>query len=278
MRKFVLIVVAAGLGLGSASAYLAFSRQHRHLAVEPGAPGLGPISIDQVDHLPWDRLLKKYVDRNGRVDYQSWHEARDDRGALSAYLQTLSQADPVMKASREATLAFWINAYNALTVQGILEVYPTKSIRDHTAIAFGYNLWRDLLLPVGGKRYSLHDIEHSILRKMDEPRIHFCIVCASIGCPRLLASAYRADELEEQMTRNTRDFFASPERFQIDVEKRRVMVSPILQWFRADFGPTPQEALLRFADDLPEPQARQIVREGRFRVSYLDYDWSLNGQ
>jgi hypothetical protein len=118
------------------------------------------------------------------VDYQAWKNSPDDLAALEKYLATLSRADTLAQASKAGKLASWINFYNALTVHGILEVYPTTSIRKHTAVAFGYNIWKDLLLPVSGAKHSLEDIEHKILRKMDEPRIHFAIVCASIGCPR----------------------------------------------------------------------------------------------
>ena len=181
-----------------------------------------------------------------------------------------------MKTAREGQLAFWINAYNALTVYGILGVYPTDSIRNHTAKVFGYNIWKDLLLPVGDKKYSLRAIEHQILRKMGEPRIHFAIVCASIGCPRLRSEAYAPGKLESQLADNTRDFFSRSKHFQADPANRRVRVSPILEWFGKDFAPTPQKALASLVDYMPDEAARRLISSEDLSVSYLDYDWSLN--
>ena len=106
------------------------------------------VPLDRVDHSTWDRLLQKYVDRDGMVDYDSWKASEPDRGALKQYLATLSAADANTQTTRQGKLAYWINAYNALTVHGILDVYPTSSIRNHTAKVVGYNIWDDLLLPV----------------------------------------------------------------------------------------------------------------------------------
>lgn len=141
------------------------------------------ISIENINHDDYDALLKKYVNQEGRVNYQAWKASRKDRQQLLNYLAHLSQANPTLRASKEARLAYWINAYNAVTIEGIMQVYPTTSIRNHTAKIFGYNIWKDLYLVVGKDRYSLEQIEHEVLRKMNEPRIHFAIVCASIGCP-----------------------------------------------------------------------------------------------
>ena len=235
------------------------------------------VPLDQVDHSTWDRLLKKYVDDDGMVNYQAWKNSSDDLAALKNYLATLSHADGQSQTSRAGKLAFWINAYNALTVHGILEVYPTTSIRNHTAVAFGYNIWKDLLLPVGDEKYSLSDIEHEILRKLNEPRIHFAIVCASIGCPRLRNEAYAPATLDAQLAGNTRDFFSRKRNLQLDPQTQTVHVSSILDWFSEDFGATPQDGLARLAEYMPDKAAR-FVQQGGFSVQYLDYDWNLNKQ
>ena len=129
---------------------------------------------------------------------------------LAEYLRHLSQASRSQQASPQARMAYWINAYNALTIHGILREYPTSSIRNHTAKVFGYNIWDDLLLPVGDSHFSLNQIEHEVLRKMAEPRIHFAIVCASNGCPPLSNRAYWASQLEQQLAEGCRRFFADP--------------------------------------------------------------------
>ncbi len=234
------------------------------------------ISFDQINHTAWDKLLRKYVDVQGRVAYQAWKNSSSDVQALDAYINSLSRANTSTPATREAKLAFWINAYNAVTVKGILREYPTTSIRNHTAKAFGYNIWKDLLLTVGKNTYSLEDMEHKILRKMDEPRVHFAIVCASHSCPRLLYEAYVSEQLEEQLTLNTREFFANEENFRYEVQSRRFYLSSILSWFDEDFGSDQAAQLKTIASYLPSQAASEAANANSVSVTYLDYDWSLN--
>ena len=282
MRKAVL-PIAAGLLALNCVAYLACSPQSQQMVVgkdvHNAAVSPGPaVPLDRVDHSAWDRLLGRYVDRDGMVDYTAWKASHADRGELEQYLATLGAADLNAPATEQEQLAFWINAYNSLTVQGILKVYPTSSIRNHTAKIVGYNIWDDLLLPVAGTNYSLNRIEHEVLRPLGEPRIHFAIVCASIGCPRLLDEAYTPEKLDSQLAGNTRDFFARQGNFQADPAGRTVRVSSILDWFSEDFGPTPQQGLARLADYMPDETTKGLVTGQDFSVSYLDYDWSLNEQ
>lgn len=235
------------------------------------------VSLDQIDHLAWDQLLQQFVDERG-VDYAAWQSDPPANKALEHYLQSLSAVDLKLPASRSAQLAYWINAYNALTTYGILREYPTSSIRNHTARWYGYNMWRDLLLVVGESAYSLDQIEHELLRTMNEPRIHFAIVCASRGCPPLRGEAYRADRLDEQLTENARQFFADPSRFQFDRAQGRIAVSPILEWFSEDFGADRPRQLQTIAPYLPSEAARRAAQQGAAAVEYLDYDWRLNEQ
>ncbi len=241
------------------------------------ADSAAQIPVEQIDHAAWDALLQKYADNQGFVNYAAWKASADDQQRLSSYLELLSRARIEPRSPRAAQIAFWINAYNALTIYGILREYPTSSIRNHTAKLFGYNIWKDLQLLVGGQPYSLEDIEHQILRKMGEPRIHFAIVCASIGCPRLLNRAYTADQLDAQLGANAAHFFADPTKFRVDTANRIVYVSPIFDWFGSDFGPDPVAQIQSVLPYLPQ-SARSFVQAGGFRVKFLDYDWGLNDQ
>ena len=235
-------------------------------------------SMDQVDHVVWDGLLKRYVDGSGNVDYTQWKRSKADVKALEDYLNMLSQGNMRAPAKKAATMAFWINAYNALTVHGILREYPTTSIRNHTARLIGYNIWKDLLLVVGDDSYSLEQIEHEILRKMGDPRIHFAIVCASHSCPRLLNEAYTGDTLERQLVANSRAFFVNRENFRYDSRGGTFYVSSILKWFATDFGDSSATQLRTIAPYLPDRESQQAAAKGSGRFSYLDYDWSLNDQ
>lgn len=266
--------VALAIAASMPSAAVAGSK----VQVGANVPAGQRVPFDAIDHRVWDRLLSEYVDDQGMVAYARWKRSDADTRALDGYLRHLSAANPQAGASREAKLAFWINAYNAVTIRGILREYPTSSIRNHTAKVFGYNIWDDLLLNVGGNDYSLNQIEHEILRKFGEPRIHFAIVCASISCPRLLSEAYTREELSRQLAENTRHFFAQPGNFRYDAARREIHLSSILKWFAEDFGTDRSTQLATIAPYLPSEPARTAAERGGGSVSYLSYDWALNEQ
>jgi hypothetical protein len=240
-------------------------------------PAAQQVSADEVDHSRLDALLKKYVDEDGYVDYSAWQKSRTDRRALLIYLAEIGRTSLAKSASKDANLALWINAYNAVTIEGILQVYPTSSIRNHTAKTFGYNIWQDLPVVIGGREFSLEDIEHKVLRKMGEPRIHFAIVCASVSCPRLRAEAYTKSKMQKQLADNARDFFGRRQNLQLTSKSNRIHLSEILDWFGKDFGST-QEAQLKAIRPYLPVSAQQIVDSGSTKVSYLDYNWKLNDQ
>lgn len=236
------------------------------------------VSMDQVDHSTWNQLLQKYVNENGEVNYKGWHDSLNDVQSLDSYLAVLSTASRTARATKDSTIAYWVNAYNAVTIKGILREYPTTSIRNHTAKLFGYNIWKNLMLNVGDTQISLNDIEHEVLRKMGEPRIHFAIVCASHSCPRLLNQAYTSADLENQLVANTKSFFANQENFTYDAPNRRFQVSSILKWFATDFGRNQSTQLKTIAPYLPTKAAQDAANGNSVRVFYKTYDWSLNEQ
>ncbi len=239
-------------------------------------PAAQQVSMDRIDHSTWDALLQRYVNEKGEVNYKGWKASQADSDALDTYLNHLSTASRTQEAAAQSQLAFWINSYNAVTVKGILREYPTTSIRNHTAKVVGYNIWKDLLLIVGDSKISLDSMEHKVLRKMGEPRIHFAIVCASFSCPRLLNRAYTAESLDEQLTHNTQNFFANPENFQYDAQRQTFRMSSILSWFAQDFGNDRAAQLGTIAPYLPSREAYDAAINNQVSVSYLEYDWSLN--
>ena len=236
---------------------------------------LARVGFEQYDHRSLDALLQKYVDQNGNVDYATWQTNQQDRATLMGYLRGMNSLDPSLNASQPAQMAFWINAYNALTIEGILQLYPTKSIKDHAPDASGYNIWDDFKLPVGGAEYSLNDIEHQILRKMGDPRIHFAIVCASKSCPQLSQRAYFPNSLDQQLAYSSALFFHTPGKFSYDVQRGQIGLSPIIQWFGEDFGRSDQERLQYLSQFMPADAAR-LATSGSATISYLEYDWGLN--
>lgn len=232
-------------------------------------------SVARVDHSTWDDLLHKYVDADGRVDYRFWKSSPVDFAKLKIYLADAGNVDRSISVDARHETAYWINLYNALTVFGILERYPTDSILDHVH-RFGFHFWKDLRLGVGGQWVSLDAIEHQFLRKLGDPRIHFAIVCASTGCPRLRNEAYDAARLDEQLADNARHFFSQDRNIQVDATARVVRLSPILDWFAEDFGATVEEYRRTIASLAGPPAAELLVSSPPPKITYLKYDWRLN--
>jgi hypothetical protein len=235
-------------------------------------------SLAEIDHAALNDLLHKYVDDKGLVAYARWKANAADMQALDAYLARVGCVDLAKPAEKSSQIAYWVNVYNALTLKGILREYPIKSIRDRAGRLGGYNIWKDLLLWVDNRNLSLDDIEHQILRRMGEPRIHSALVCGAKGCPPLSQHAYTAPELDDQLTANGRRFFARPESFQADPRRGTIYLSPILKWYGDDFGTTTPEQLRVLRPLLPAANGAELADKPGVNVRYLDYDWNLNDQ
>jgi len=270
---------ALGVLLLAGGAVLLVHWSRPRVVLEGPAAELPRRSLDQVDHAPFDALLRRYVDGEGLVAYGAWKANAADLKALQEYRAGLGAVHLAQPAARSAQLAFWINLYNALTIEGILREYPTSSIRNHTAPVGGYNLWTDLLTTVDGKPHSLDAIEHQVLRgALGEPRIHFALVCAAKGCPPLRNEAYTTARVEEQLHDNARRFFARPANFQADAGSRTVQLSELLDWYGSDFGPTPAEQLKALRPYFPGSAKLGWVEEDGVTLRFLEYDWALNDQ
>ena len=236
------------------------------VAIDPQVDGTEPL-----DHSSFDLMLRKYVDEEGFVDYKRWQQNRKD---LSAYLENLTTNPPNDKRwSREEKLAYWINLYNAFTIDLILEYYPVKSIKDigsSIQVPFVNTPWDIKLIVIGKEKYDLNNIEHNILRKIfNEPRIHFAINCASYSCPKLRREAFTAEKLEEQLEEQAREFLNDPKRNNITEEKAEV--SKIFQWFGGDFKK--ETSLAEFINPYVPATLTKATD-----ITFMDYDWSLNDQ
>ena len=237
----------------------------------------------------WDDLLRKHVRyvENGNASRVSYVGFMKDRAQLKSFLDEVqgvkrAEFDAWTKPQQQA---FLINAYNAFTVEKILTRYPEiKSIRDFGTV-FG-NPWKDKFFTLFAQPAYLDMVEHEMLRKegvYDEPRVHVAVVCASIGCPMLRNEPYRAETLDAQLEDGFRRFLSDRTRNRYNPEKRRLEVSKIFDWYGKDFekgyrGFTSVKATLaRYADLLADtPEDRDVVRQQRAEVTFLDYDWGLN--
>jgi len=227
------------------------------------------------NHSAWDSMLKLYVSK-GSVNYKAWLA---DRTGLDTYLKALSAVESKQYANFSQTekLAFLINAYNAFTIQLILDHYPVKSITEICGPFAKINLargapWKKDFFVLLGEKRTLDWIEHEKLRvDFQEPRIHFAIVCASVGCPELASEAYRADKLDSQLQRAKLGFLSNPDKNRYDSQKNVLYLSPIFDWFKADF--TKKSTLVEFVQD---GFSEKIRRDALIELT--EYSWKLNEQ
>lgn len=236
-----------------------------------GSMSLPPSEAQPPNHQVFTALLQKHVDEEGMVDYKGFQQ---DRQQLKAYLETLEKNPPNPEAWTEAEqLAYWINAYNAFTIDLVLEHYPLESIKDigsSIQVPFVNSPWDIKLMNIKGKKFDLNNLEHNIIREeFEEPRIHFALVCAARSCPKLRREAYTAEQLDAQLSEQARSFLADTAKNKID--KQQVQLSKLFDWYQGDF--TRQGSLIdflnRYAPAVIHPEAD---------ISYMEYDWSLNEQ
>jgi len=221
-----------------------------------------PITNEQncatLDHNIWDRLLNSFVDDNGNVNYIGF---KKESGTLTRYLEQLG-SNPVNEDwSREKKLTYYINLYNAATVKLILDNYPLASITDIP------KPWDKKWIKYGGELISLGEIEHKILRKMNEPRIHFAINCASFSCPKLLNTAYTENKLDKQLDKAAKDFINDPSRNIISENK--VQLSRIFKWYKKDFEKN--GSLISYLNQYLKSSISPDTK-----IEFIKYNWSLN--
>ena len=226
-----------------------------------------PIASDRVSRQAWDWIVAAYV-HDGQVDYP----AIQADGRFDGYLRELNRIDPTRLPTRQDRLAFWINAYNAFAVQGILDGYSPMTLWGR----YRYFISRDYR--VGGATINLHDLEREVLiEQFHEPLMHFAIVCASTSCPKLQSWAYQPEHLDRQLVQVARAFINDPTRNRFDRTQKIASLSMIFRWFEKDFSAAAGSVLAYIARYIDDPDlAKELTRPG-YRIEYLDYDWSLNG-
>jgi hypothetical protein len=221
-------------------------------------------------YTPWQQLLEKYVDTLGRVDYQSWKA--QDIPKLTDWLNELTNLN-ISTLEPQASLAFWLNLYNALTIKQILTLYPIPSVFPKifglpNPISF-WTFFQKPLWTYSGYGYSLNRIEHQIIRKtFAEPRIHFALVCGAVGCPLLRHEAYTPAQVDEQLEDDAKRFINNPSKVYYNQEENYLYLSPIFRWYYQDFGSLLPYIKIYLNSPLNLTYPPQI--------RYLPYDWSLN--
>lgn len=230
-----------------------------------------PVSISQTPapHAIWDSLLQRWVNSEGGVNYKGFIK---DSLRLNQYLGLLATHPPSPGWSREEKMAYWINAYNAFTIQLILRHYPLKSIKDISSgpiIPFVHSPWDIRFIILGGQKYDLNKIEHEMLRRdFNDPRIHFAINCASRSCPALANEAYKAEILNHQLDLSSQKFLNDTSKNKISQDP--LYLSKIFSWYKGDFTRNGESVV----DFISKYSRRDI--QPQISIEYLDYDWSLN--
>ncbi len=231
-------------------------------------------------HDLFDSVLTQHVNELGRVDYSRLQKNPED---LNAYLRLLSETSPdshpKMFPTHDHELAYWMNAYNAFVLKGVIDHYPIESVRK---VKLFYGFFWHLKFRAGGRSHTLHEIENKIIReRYKDPRIHFAINCASLGCPRLPQKAFRAEDLDSFLDDLTKEFVSDPEK--VEVTSDSIRLSKIFEWYKDDFldylkneyhhkDPTLVDYLEKYL-----PAEEHALIKGK-KIKFMDYDWGLNDQ
>lgn len=218
------------------------------------------------DHSRYDRILRTYV-KNGKVDYTSLKAK--DAGAIGAYVASL--ATPKGFTTREEELAFWLNAYNACVIAGVIEHYPDlKSVQDIPGF------FEDKRWLVAGKKRSLNEMENEIIRpRFKDPRVHFVLVCAAQSCPPLPTYAMTGSDLQRDLEKITKQAVNDERYVQVDPKTKKLRLTRIMSWYKQDFVDEYGSLEAFLLHYLAEPTQSQL-KQGGYTIAFMEYDWRLN--
>lgn len=228
----------------------------------------------EVSHQAWQDILDAYLLSNstdGVNRFKYGQVTQQDKRKLEQYIKSLSKTDP-RQLKQDEQFAYWVNLYNALTVKVVLDEYPVKSIRKIRFLSSLFGPWDKALIKIAGTKITLNDIEHRILRPIwQDPRIHFAVNCASIGCPNLQPTAFTASNFDELLETSTEQFINHPRGIQ---RKGQVLIlSSIFDWYGSDFGDDEEQIMEYFSDFLDDD--KQALIDGYDNIEF-QYDWALN--
>ena len=232
--------------------------------------------MEQIDHSAWTGLLARYVKPTeqglNRFAYAS--VTPDDRATLKAYITGLA-ALPISRYNRAEQQAYWINLYNALTIDVVLDAFPIESIRDIDISPglFASGPWGKELVEIEGEGVTINDIEHRILRPIwRDPRVHYAVNCASVGCPNLQIEAFTAENSERLLDDGARAYINNPRGVRLD--DGELVVSSLYNWYSEDFGGN-EAGILAHLKRYADPKTTRILKAAK-EIDDYEYDWTLN--
>lgn len=242
-----------------------------------GNSTIRPASSEPLSYAPWNTVLEKYVDTAGYVDYEA---AKEDK-EFWRFIGMLNGASP-STMSKEEELAFWINAYNALTWQLLFDNMPLESITDIAGGLAGVispltSPWELKVARIEGKEWTLQEIEDNKVLALGDDGVHFAINCASFSCPKLLRTAYTAENIAELTAQNRRAYLAN--RNENYLREGKIYLSKIFDWYKSDFVQEKELVTTYAAKYWPNPaEAKTIAAMAEKQIEFADYNWTLNSQ
>ncbi|WP_411818577.1 DUF547 domain-containing protein [Hyphococcus sp. DH-69] len=230
-----------------------------------------------VDHADWGSMLSRYLDtsyEDGINRFSYGNVTASDKSRLKNYINRLTNIDPTTLNKAES-FAYWVNLYNALTVDLIIDRYPVKSIKDIKPNVFAFGPWKMNMIEINGRELSLDDIEHGLLRAYwSDPRVHYAVNCASIGCPNLRPTPFSAASLDDDLDRAARDYINHPRGVNFESDGA-LKLSSIYNWFKEDFGTSGEAVIEHISTYADQDLASRL--ESATKIDHYDYDWTLNG-
>jgi len=214
-------------------------------------------SQGHIDHMAWDQLLLLNVSNDGKVDYKGFVR---DKFLFDQYFNSLSTNYPTESSENEEKLAYWVNLYNAIVMKMIIDQYPINSINDLT------DPWKKKVITINGKKYSLDDIEHKVLRKMNEPRVHFVLNCAATSSPKLWNRAYTKRNIMQALEERTIEYINDPSKN--DITRGHARISKVFEWYSKDFDNGNIRSYIN--------KYAKTKINASLDIKYLEYNWSLN--
>lgn len=288
IRKVVLATSIVFLVLGTLGLTWVWNTHPRLIRVEAPIPEEFP--PDGFSHAVLERLLREFVDDDGRVDYGRWHADAEARQLLDSHLAAVAAYSPDNAPGRFASdndrLAYWLYTYNALVIKAVLEYWPLESVTDVKApleVVKGLGFFYTIEFVVGGRRLTLYALEHEkIPATSQDPRVHFVLNCGSGGCPALRPELPTGKALEPYLASAARDFVASERNVRVDDENREVTLSSIFQWYEKEFLNDLRRrgssgTLLDYIALVGPEETREKIKAAEgYTIAFAEYDWSIN--
>ncbi len=234
-------------------------------------------------HEEWTRVLSHFVDERGFVDYQALAEQREVFDSyIAKVVSTGPETHPELFATREEQLAYYINAYNAMVFDGVLDRGPEEESVWKGGLISGYRFFVKRKITLGGRKLSLRSLENDVVRRdFKDPRVHAALNCASISCPRLPQEAFDPERLNEQLDDAISEFVSEARNVTVEPSSRTIWLSKIFDWFESDFldyervQGSGRPSVLGYVNRYRDPDSRLPQH---YRIRYVKYDKGVNKQ